>query len=109
MNNQPAQHLSHDNPLTDAQSTCPCHDLIDCPDQATVPIAATQLAHIAELLDLLDGFLRTGNGVAHSLRDYLHTTKAEHPERAGYDTNLVIDLVSFTAHTLRTHHLRRLQ
>jgi hypothetical protein len=38
--------------------------------------------------------------------DYLHATGRDRPqpqERAGYDANLVIDLVSFTAHALRVH------
>lgn len=75
----------------------------DCPEQATTVIAATQLTRAAELLDLLDGFLRTGNDVADSLRDYLDTTTADHPDRPGYDANLVIDLVGLTAHALRNH------
>lgn len=40
-----------------------CHDVLGCSEEA-VEIDATQLARVAELLDLLDGFLRSGNGVA---------------------------------------------
>jgi hypothetical protein len=68
-----------------------------------VDIDIAQLARVAELLD---GFLRSGNGVADRLADYLHTTghdRPHPPDRAGYDANLVIDLVSFTAHALRAH------
>ena len=94
--------------------------MIDRPEQATTAIAATELARaaglldlldgflctgngVAGLLDLLDGFLRTGNGVADSLHDYLDTTTADHPHRPGYDAHLVIDLVGLTAHALRNH------
>jgi hypothetical protein len=71
--------------------------------EATVEIEAAQLGRVAELLDLLDGFLRSGNGVADRLADYLHTTGRDRPQphdqanNYNYDANLVIDLVSFTA------------
>jgi len=80
--------------------------MLDCPKEATVDIDTAQLARVAELLDLLDGFLRCGNGVTDRLADYLHGTGLDHPQpqdRAYYDANLVIDLVSFTAHALRDH------
>ena len=76
----------------------PTHDMIDRPEQATTAIAATQLTRAADLLDLLDGFVRTGNGVADRLRYHLDTTTADHPDRPGYDANLVIDLVGLATH-----------
>lgn len=65
-----------------------------------------QLADIAELLDLLDGFLRRADGIADRLADYLHATGRDHPQPphwAGYNANLLIDQVSFTAHALRAN------
>ena len=41
-----------------------CHDMPNRPCQAAVEIDATQLPRIAELLDLLDGFLRHTDGIA---------------------------------------------
>ncbi len=49
------------------------------PAQAAVEIDATQLPRIAELLDLLDGFLRHTDGIADDLADYLHATGRDHP------------------------------
>lgn len=100
MNTEPAQHVPAHIGSRSEQLACLCHDTIDCPEQATIAIGVTALARAADLLDLLDGFLRSGN-VADNLRDYLDTTKTDHPNRAGYDTNLVIDLVGLTAHNLR--------
>jgi hypothetical protein len=105
MNNRPAQHVSADNP----QPPCLCHHTLNCPDQATVEINAAQLARIAELLDLLDGFLRRADGVAGRLADHLHATRHNHPHRTGYDANLLIDQVSFTAHALRAYRQQPLQ
>lgn len=99
MNIEPAQQVPVDDPDRPA---CRCHDLPDCPEQATVEINAAELAHVAELLDLIDGFLRSGNGIADRLTDYLQTTardpRTTAPPGAKYNANLVIDLVSFTAH-----------
>lgn len=70
-----------------------------------MPINAVQLAHIAELLDILDGFLRHADGVADELAIYLHATGRDHPQPpdwAGYNANLLLDQVSFTAHRLRS-------
>jgi len=39
-----------------------------------------QLADIAELLDLLDGFLRRADGIADRLADYLHAIGRDHPQ-----------------------------
>jgi hypothetical protein len=71
MNIPPAQQVPADDP---DRPPCLCHDLLDCPEQATVEINAAELAHVAELLDLLDGFLRSGNGIADHLTDYLQKT-----------------------------------
>jgi hypothetical protein len=76
------------------------------PDSATIPINAAQLADIVELLDILDGFLRRADGITDRLADYLHATgrdRAQPPDWASYDANLLIDQVSFTAHSLRAH------
>ena len=51
-------------------------------------------------------YFDAGNGIADRLADYLHATGRARPQPqdcAGYDPNLVIDLVSFTAHALRVH------
>jgi len=108
MNTQPAQQVPASITRSD-QSLCLCHDVLDCPDQATVEINAAQLARIAELFDTLDGFLRRADGVADRLADYLHDTRHNHPYRTGYDANLLIDQVSFTAHALRAHRQQPLQ
>jgi hypothetical protein len=108
---QPAQQISADIPQSD-QSPCLCHDLLDCPQQATVEINANQLTDIAELLDLLDGFLRRADGIADRLADYLHATRRAHPQPphwTGYNENLLIDQVSFTAHALRANRREPLQ
>jgi ABC-type transporter Mla subunit MlaD len=62
MNDQPVQPISH-NGL-----------------QATTTINTAQLADIAELLDILDGFLRNANDIADRLADYLHTTGRDQPQ-----------------------------
>jgi hypothetical protein len=59
-------------------------------ERASVEIVATQLVRIAEVLELVDGFLRSGD-------------LPQLPDRGGFDTNLVIDLVSFNALALRVH------
>lgn len=102
MNNQPAQHDSSNTRRTD-QQPCLCHDMPDCPDQATVEINANQLARIAELFDVLDGFLRSDNDITDRLADHLHLARGHHPHHSRYDANLLIDQVSFTAHNLATH------
>jgi hypothetical protein len=103
MNIQPAQQVPA-NISQSGQSLCLCHDTPNCPDQATVAINANQLARIAELLDVLDGFLRHANTVSNHLADYLHATGCGPRDRAGYDANLLIDQVSFTAHALRAQY-----
>lgn len=111
LNIQPAQHIPAGIPQPD-QPLCLCHHTPDCPDQATVEINANQLARIAELLDVLDGFLRHTNTVGDHLADYLRATGRDHPQPphgASYDTNLLIDQVSFTAHALRAHRQQPLQ
>jgi hypothetical protein len=94
MNTQPAQQISHNG------------------QQATTPISTAQLADIAELLDILDGFLRHTDDITNRLADYLHTTGRDHPQLPGgasYSANLLIDQVSFTAHSLRIHRREPLQ
>lgn len=94
MNDQPAQPISHNG------------------QQATTTINTAQLADIAELLDILDGFLRNADDIADRLTDYLHTTGRDQPQLpdgASYNANLLIDQLSFTAHALRAHRREPLQ
>jgi hypothetical protein len=105
MNTKPAQQVSAD--MQPDRQPCLCHDMLDCPDQAAAEINAAQLARIAELFDMLDGFLRRADDVANRLADYLHDTR--HPYRTGYDANLLIDQVSFTAHALRANRRQPLE
>jgi len=82
------------------------------PDRAAILINAGQLSDIAELLTILDGFLRHADGIANRLADYLHATgrdRPQPPDGTSYDTNLLIDQVSFTAHNLRAHRRKPLQ
>jgi hypothetical protein len=82
------------------------------PNRTAIPINAAQLSHIAELLDILDGFLRRADGIADNLADYLHATGRDQPQPpdwACYNANLLIDQVSFTAHSLRAHRRKPLQ
>lgn len=71
MNTQPAQ---------------PIPDKGQQPDsgRATISINAAQLARIAELLDILDGFLRHADGVADRLADYRLFRKWSAGEGGGY-------------------------
>jgi hypothetical protein len=108
MNIQRAQPIPGQNQQPDQQPLCGCHQTAHCPDHATTPINTAQLARIAELLDVLDGFLRRADGIADHLADYLHTTRGA-PHRARYDANQRIDQVSFTAHALRAHRHKPLQ
>jgi hypothetical protein len=111
MNIQPAHQVPANIAQSD-QSLCLCHDTPDSPEQTTVEINANQLARIAELLDVLDGFLRHANTVGDHLADYLRTTGRDHPQpphRASYNANLLIDQVSFTAHALRAHRQQPLE
>jgi hypothetical protein len=94
MNTQPVQPISHNG------------------QQATTAINTAQLDRIAELLDILDGFLRHADGVADRLAEYLHATGRDQPrprDWAGYNANLLIDQVSFNAHSLRAHRRESLQ
>jgi hypothetical protein len=80
--------------------------------QPTTPINTNQLADIAELLDILDEFLRHADDITDRLTDYLHTTgrdRPQPPDRANYNANLLIDQLSFTAHSLRAHRREPLQ
>ena len=64
---------------------------------------AVDYSRIAELLDIIDGFLRHNQEIANHLTDYLRDTGRDQPGPNSYSTDLVIDLVSFTAHALRTN------
>lgn len=56
------------------------------------------------------GSSRHANTVGNYLADYLHATGCDQPRnRAGYDANLLIDQVSFTAHALRAHRQQPLK
>jgi hypothetical protein len=88
MNTQPGQSISHNG------------------RQATTAINTAQLADIAELLDILDGFLRHADDIADRLagRD-----RPQPPDGASYSANLLIDQVSFNAHSLHVHRREPLQ
>ena len=99
MNTQPAQPIPGNGQGPDTNYTA-------------IPIDAVQLAHIAELLNILDGFLRQADGVADQLVNYLLATGRDHPQPpdwTGYNANLLLDQVSFTAHSLRSQPRERLQ
>jgi hypothetical protein len=81
-------------------------------DRTALPINAAQLCDIAELLNILDGFLRHGDDIANRLTDYLHATgydRPQPPDGTSYNANLLIDQLSFTAHNLRAHRRKPLQ
>ncbi len=80
------------------QPVCPCHDALDCPDEATVTIPAAELARLGELLTDIDAFLRCGNGVAELLADFYARRGHPHPHFAAVN---LIDAVCFTAPGLR--------
>ena len=75
-------------------------EYFDEPVDHLTDISATELAHIAELLSLIDEFLRHDR-VPELLATYQRTTGCSHP---GYDAAQLIDQISFTAHALRRHH-----
>jgi hypothetical protein len=84
----------------------PIPDGSDRPDTATATVNADQLQTIAELLDVIDGFLRSDN-IAELLTAYLHSTGADQPRPphgASYTTDLLIDPISFNAHHMRNRH-----
>lgn len=104
MKNRPAHPVPTNRPSAGQPVAFVDHGIPDCPDRTTVELSTAELARVAELFDLIDGFLRCGNGVTDRLTDYLHTSGRDHPrpqDQTSYDANLVIDLVSFTAHSLR--------
>jgi len=58
------------------------------------------------------GIRARADGIADRLADYLHATgrdQAQPPNWAGYNMNLLIDQVSFIAHSLRAHRRKPLQ
>lgn len=60
----------------DEQGRCLCHDALACPDDATVTIKAGKLAEIADVLDTLDAFLRSGDEVTGLLVEHLAAAQA---------------------------------
>jgi hypothetical protein len=66
--------------------------------QSPTTVGADELARIAELLAIIDGFLRSR--VPELLAEHLHDIGVDHP---GYDAALLIEQVSFTAHALRAY------
>lgn len=82
------------------QLPCPCHGVTDCPELTTIAIPAAQLADIAELLGVVDEFLRCRNGTADRLADFYARHGEPHP---AFVANNLIDQVSFTAAALRRH------
>jgi hypothetical protein len=106
MNSQTVQPIPGNGQHPDQQG----YDMLDSPNQAMAAINA-QLADIAELLDIIDGFLRHAD-IADRVADYLRATGRDHPQPpqgANYNANLLIDQVSFTAHALRAHRREPLQ
>lgn len=90
------------------------HTITDATDQSeesAMNISIDQLRDIADLLDIIDGFLRSDT-IADHLTDYLHATGADHapqPHGPSYTTGPLIDQISFTAHHLRAHQRKPLQ
>lgn len=84
--------------LIDADVFCGCHDAWPCPEPASVSIPATELVELADLLAVVDEFLRARGGVAELLADF-HARRGEsHP---GFVANNLIDQVSLTAAALQ--------
>jgi hypothetical protein len=101
VNTQPttAEKIAEQITGTGQQPTRPCHDVVDCPDQATVTINAAGLARFTELLTDIDEFLRCGNGAAELLTDFYAAHRGHpHPRLAAAT---LIDLVCFTVPGLR--------
>lgn len=89
----------------------PITDTTDQSEEIAMNISIDQLRDIADLLDIIDGFLRSDT-IAEHLTDYLHATGADQPRLphgASYTTGPLIDQISFTAHHLRAHQRKPLQ
>jgi hypothetical protein len=67
--------------------------------QSPTTVSADELTRIAELLAIIDGFLRS-HQIPELLAQHLHDIGVDHP---GYDAALLIDQISFTAHALRAY------
>lgn len=67
--------------------------------QSPTTVGADELARIAELLAIIDGFLRS-HLAPELLAEHLHDIGADHP---GYDAALLIDQISFTAQALHAY------
>ncbi len=83
----------------DTSTQCFCHDSLDCPDEATTPIGLRELAHLGELLSVVDEFLRSGEDVACLLAECL-AIRGGRPDPHG-EASLLIDRVGFAAADLR--------
>lgn len=66
---------------------------------SSTTVSPDELVRIAELLAIIDGFLRS-RPTPDLLAQHLHNIGSDHPR---YDAALLIDQISFTAHALRTH------
>lgn len=69
------------------------------PDQRSARISHDQLAGIADLLAIIDVFLRS-HLIPHLLAQHVRGIGSNH---SGYDAALLIDRISFTAGTLRAY------
>lgn len=81
-------------PDTVVQPTCPCHDSLDCPDEATVPVRVRELARLGELLGEVDQFLRSGTGVVDLLAGFYTARGQAHPR---FHAGNLVDAVSLAA------------
>lgn len=86
--------------LIDADVFCGCHDAWPCPEPASMSIPAAELAELADLLAVVDEFLRSRSGVAELLADFYTHRGQRNP---GFVANNFIDQVSFTAAALHRH------
>ena len=109
MDNEAGQRITEDC-VNRRQLPCPRQDAPDRSEKA-MNINVHQLHDITELLEVIDGFLRSDT-IADHLTNYLHATGADQPrlpDGASYTTGLLIDRISLNAHMLRTHQRKPLQ
>ena len=83
--------------LIDADVFCGCHGAWPCPEPVSVNLPAAELAELADLLAVVDEFLRSRSVVADLLADFYDRRGQTHP---GFVANNLIDQVSFTAAAL---------
>ena len=67
--------------------------------QPPTTVSVDELAQISELMTTIDVFLRS-HPIPDLLTKHLRDMGSDHP---GYDTALLIDQISFTAHALRPY------